>query len=97
MPYSFAVSRTIRNGSPEASDADGGQRDGAERRAGEADGVGLELAGRRREPLAERAEQLRLRLEAVLVEVVARAAAGAEDEVALEQRVLAELRAELVH
>ena len=36
------------------------------------------------DPLAERAEEVGTRLEAELVEVVARALAGAQDEVALE-------------
>ena len=50
------------------------------------------LADLRREPLAERAQQVGSRLEAVLVEVVARAPAAPEDEVALEIRVLAAAR-----
>ena len=53
------------------------------------------LGDGRRYPLAERSQQLRLGLEAVLVEVPARAPARAEDEVAFEQRVLAEQAAEL--
>ena len=46
--------------------------------------------------LPERAEQVRTRLEAVLVEVIARALPRAEDEVALEVRVLAERVLQLV-
>ena len=71
-----------------------GERDRAELGPGEARRVGLVLATASRDPLAERAEQLGPRLEAVLVEVVARAAARAQDEVALEVRVLAERRGE---
>ena len=46
--------------------------------------------------VTERAQQVRTRLEPVLVEVVRRALSGAEDEVALEVRVLDERPAELV-
>jgi hypothetical protein len=46
--------------------------------------------------VSERPEQLGARLEAVLVEVVARAAARAQHEVALEVRVLAERCTEFV-
>src|SRR5438309_3036734 len=73
----------------------GGKRDRAELRAGEAGGLRLVLADLAREALAERAQQLGARLEAVLVEVVRRAPAAAEDEVALEVRVLLEGRAQL--
>src|SRR5688572_8439807 len=58
-----------------------GERDRAERRSGEAHGGRLELAHRGREPLAQRAEELGLRLEAVLVQVPAGAPARAEQEV----------------
>src|SRR5262245_40358979 len=70
----------------------GGRRDddGTELRRGEPNRVRLVLGDGRRDVLAERREHLRARLEAVLVEVVMRAAARAEDEVALEVRVLAE-------
>src|SRR5439155_6361294 len=58
--------------------------------------VGCVLAHRRRDALAERAQQLGARLEAVLVEVVARALPRAENEVALEVRVLDERSRERV-
>src|SRR5712692_2568156 len=60
------------------------ERDGAQFWAREPDGLRLVLAHFARDPLAERAQQLGSRLEAVLVEVVRRAPAAAEDEVALE-------------
>src|SRR5690348_4560117 len=50
----------------------------------------------RRDQRSERAEQVGAGLEAVLVEVVARAPARAQHEVALEVRVLAQRGAELV-
>ena len=53
---------------------------------------GSTSAALRREPRAERLEQLGHGLEAVLVEVVRRALPGAEDEVALEEGVLADRR-----
>src|SRR5512146_1996043 len=68
----------------------GGQRDGAELRRGQAHGVRLVLGDDLRDPLAERLQQLRPGLEAVLVEVVLGAAARAEHEVALQERVLAD-------
>src|SRR5918995_228305 len=72
------------------------ERDGAERRACEADGLRLVLANCCTEPLAERAEQLGPCLEAVLVQVIGRAAAGPQQEITLEQRVLAQSGAELI-
>src|SRR5215208_1861546 len=74
----------------------GGQRDGAELGACQPRRIRLGLAYPCPYPASELAEQLRPRLEAVLVEVIARAAAGAEHEVALEQRVAANRLAELV-
>ena len=63
-----------------------GEGHGAEYRRGEANGLRLALADGRRDPVAERAEEVGARLEAELVEVVARPLAGAEQEVALEVR-----------
>ena len=74
----------MTNGSPPASEAAAASGDGAEHRRGEADGLRLVLAHGRGDPVTERREDVRPRLEAVLVEVVARALAGAQDEVALE-------------
>src|SRR4029453_9063012 len=74
----------------------GSKRDRSELRAREANRVGLVLGDRRRDVLAERGEQLGPCLEAVLVQVVVRAAPGAQDEVALEVRVLAERGSEVV-
>ena len=74
----------------------GGQGDGTESRRSEPHRGGLELVRRRGQAFAERAEQLGPRLEAVLVEVVGGAATGTQQEVALEQRVLAQLLAELL-
>src|SRR5207237_3403577 len=67
-----------------------GERDGTELRAGNPDRLRRVLRDRRREPLAERTPRLGTRLEPVLVEVVARALPRAQDEVALEVRVLPE-------
>src|SRR2546429_7043968 len=63
---------------------------------GQADRSRLERLDGLADALAERTQQLRTRLEAVLVEVVARAPAGAEDEVALEVGVLAQCEPQLV-
>ena len=71
------------------------ERDGTEFRARDQRGLGLVLANRRSKALADRPEQVRPRLEAVLVEVVARAATGTKDEVPLEVGVLAERSAKL--
>src|SRR4051794_18673246 len=73
-----------------------GERDCAELRSCEAVGVRLVLAHRLGERLAERRQHIGARLEAVLVEVVARAAARAEHEVALEVRGVAQRPRELV-
>src|SRR5262249_22839058 len=62
----------------------------------ETGGIRLDLLRGGCEPLPELAEQFGLRLESVLVEVVAGAPAGAEHEVALEQRMLEQQRAERV-
>src|SRR5579884_4307404 len=61
-----------------------GQDDAAEHRRREADGVRLVLAHEGGDPLPQRREEIGARLEAVLVEVVARTATRAEHEVALE-------------
>src|SRR5918994_7465092 len=74
----------------------GCDRDGAELGCGEPNCVRLVLGHQRRQLLSERLEQLRPRLEAVLVEVVARGATGAKHEVALEGGGLADPRRELV-
>src|SRR6266498_5269715 len=62
---------------------------------GEPLGLGLELARRLCDASAEGAEQLGPGLEAILVEVVTRAASGAQDEVALEVGVLPQRRPQL--
>ena len=67
-----------------------GERDRPELGPGDADSRRRDLADPPGEPLAEGGEQVGPRLEAVLVEVVARALAGAEDEIALQVRVLAD-------
>jgi hypothetical protein len=72
------------------------ERDGTELRAGEPYGVRLVLADCDRDVLAERGEQVWPGLEAVLVEVVARPAPGAKDEITLEVGVLAQRRGEVV-
>ena len=72
------------------------QRDRPEGRPGKPDGTRLHLLHGGRETLSELPEELRLRLEAVLVEVVGRALARAQDEVALEQGVLDEQLAERI-
>ena len=78
--------RTIRNGRPEASEAAAASATAPSSGHGEPLRVRLELGRRPRRSAAERLEQLGPRLEAVLVEVVGRALAGAQDEVALEVR-----------
>ena len=92
MPYSFASLRTIRKGRPEESEAAAASATAPSSGPASRDGLGLVLAHRLGDQLAERAEQLGHGLEAVLVEVVARAAPRAEDEVALEVGVLARAR-----
>ncbi len=72
-----------------------GEDDGPEDRTGEAHGLGLVLLDGGAQAAAERFEDVRLRLEAELVEVEGRALAGAEDEVALEVAVLDERPTEL--
>lgn len=74
----------------------GDEGDRAELGAREQAGLRFGLERNARDPLAERLEQLRTGLEAVLVEVVARAAARPEDEVALQVGMLAERPLELV-
>src|SRR5947209_8771282 len=74
----------------------GGECDGAELRTGDPHGLGIVLADLRSKPLAKRAKKVGPRLEAVLVEVIARAAAAAQDEVPLEVRVLLERAPQLV-
>ncbi len=73
-----------------------GERDRAELGACEAHGAGLDILHGLGDLLAERAEQVGPRLEPVLVEVVLRAAARAEEEVALEVGVVAERGRECV-
>src|SRR5579862_134301 len=73
----------------------GRERDRAELGRGEPNGIGRVLADDGGDALAERAQQIGPGLEAVLVEVVLRALAGAEDEVALEIGVLDERAAQL--
>ena len=73
----------------------GRERDRAQLGAGESNRVGLRGANRIRERLSERRQQLGPRLEAVLVEVVGRAPARAQDEIALEIGVLAQRRRQL--
>ena len=96
VPYSFAALRTIRNGSPDESDAAAASAtapsSGPASRS--ASGSCSATVAAMRSPSAR--EQLGPRLEAVLVEVVVRAPARAQDEVALEVGVLAERGAELV-
>src|SRR5262249_51033274 len=72
------------------------QRDGSERGPRKPDGIWLNVLHDGGEALSELPQQFRLRLEAVLVEVVARALAGAEHEIAFEQRVLDEQLTERV-
>src|SRR2546423_4555106 len=72
-----------------------GEGDGPQLGACEPHGIGSVLGDRSGDPIAERAQQVGPRLEAILVEVVARPPAGAEDEVALEVRVLPKRRCEL--
>src|SRR6266566_1989176 len=73
----------------------GGKRDRPELGPGQAIGFRLVLCDCVCEPFAQGAEQIRARLEAVLVQVVAGALPGAEQEVALQVRVLLERAAEL--
>ena len=67
----------------------------AELRAGDADRARRDLPHPRPQPLADGAEQVGAGLEAVLVEVVARALPRAEQEVPLEVGVLADEGREL--
>ena len=64
--------------------------DGAKLGPCEPDGLRLVLGDRGGDVVAEGGQQVGARLEAVLVQVVVRRAAGAEDELALEIRVLAD-------
>src|SRR5205085_10912044 len=73
----------------------GRQSDGAEHRARDPHRMRLVLADLRRETPSQLAQQLGLRLEAVLVQVVAGTTAAAQDEVAPEVCVLAERVPEL--
>src|ERR671925_2352908 len=67
-----------------------GERDGAELRSRETLCVRLVLADGGGETGGNRLEEVRAGLEPVLVEVVRRAAAGPQDEIAFEERVLAQ-------
>src|SRR5262249_59905922 len=71
------------------------ERDGAQFGPREQRRVRLDLGHLRGDPLRQRREQLRPRLEAVLVQVVARPAARAQHEVALDVGVLANRRKKL--
>src|SRR3990172_4876386 len=84
-----------QEGEPGLERRGGGQRDRPELGACEERRVRLLLAGLRGDPLPERPQEVGAGLEAVLVEVVARAPAGAQNEVALEVRVLADQPGEL--
>ena len=97
MPYALAPLADDHEGEARRERGRGGEGDGAEGGAGDPGRAGLELAHGGSKALAERPEQVGLRLEAVLVQVPGRALPGAEDEVALEQRVRAQPGAELVH
>ena len=96
MPYSFAALRTIRNGSPDEIDAAAASAtapsSGPASRT--ASGSCSDTAAAMCSPSADSSSGPRL--EAVLVEVVVRAAARAEDEVALEVGVLAERGSEVL-
>src|SRR3954451_11018062 len=83
-------------GQPGRQRGGGCERDRAELRSREQRRVIGVLAHNRGDALAQRAQQVRARLEPVLVEVVLRALARAEQEVALEVRRLAERLPELV-
>src|SRR5437588_7249089 len=76
--------------------AGGCKRDGTELRSREPRGLRLELRDGAGDPIAQSREQVRPGLEAVLVEVVARAPARAKEEVPFEQGVLAKGERELV-
>ena len=90
VPYSLARVADDHERQPRRERGRRRERDRAERGAGEPDRLRLVLPHGCGEALAQRAEQLGQRLEAVLVEVPARALAGAEQEIALEQGVLAQ-------
>ena len=94
VPYSLVSSRTMMKGRPDAIAAEAANATAP--RAGPASrtasGSNSATASARRSP--QRAQDLGLRLEAVLVEVPRRALPGAKDEVALEQRPLDEQASE---
>src|SRR5439155_9014105 len=72
------------------------ERDRSELGPRETHSVGLELVRRLRDALAQCGEDLRPRLETVLVEVMARVLSRAQDEVTLEIGVLAQSEPELL-
>ena len=90
VPYSFVSPRTMMKGRSDAIAAEAASATAPRAGPARPHDLWLDLPGSVREPHTELPQQLRLGLEAVLVEVVGRAPAGAEDEVAFEQRVLDE-------
>ncbi len=90
VPYAFASPRTIRNGSREASEAAAASATAPSSGPAIRTASGSTSAIRSGEPRAERLEQLGHGLEPVLVQVVPRPPPRAQDEVALEVRVLAQ-------
>ena len=96
VPYSLAALRTIRNGRPDSSEAAAASATAPSSGRGEPRRVGAcsRTVAAMRSPSGRSSSGPRL--EAVLVEVVARALAGAQQEVALEIRVLDERRGERI-
>ena len=92
----MASLRTIRNGRPLSSDAAAASATAPSSGPASLVGFRLVLPHGVGDRAAERGEQVGARLEAVLVEVVLRAAAGAKDEVAFEVGRVAERAGELV-
>ena len=90
MPYSFASPRHDQERQAGRKRGRRCERNRAELRAGQPRGPGLRLGHRGGKPHAERLEQVGDGLEAVLVEVVPGALAGAKDEVPLEVGMLAQ-------
>ena len=93
MPYSLASFADDEEREPGRERGGGRERHGAELRPGKpVDPLPGDRVG---DPATELSEQLGLGLEAVLVEVVARPAAGAQDEVTLKVRPLSDPPSEL--
>ena len=84
----FSAGSTLKTAVKTGGGGGGGQRHRAELGAGQAHGIRLDLGNGLGDSLAQRAEQVGPGLEAVLVEVVARAPPRAEQKVALEVGVL---------